>query len=317
MQNFVITADHGFLLSGEAEGPTRQSRGRKVDNKRRHVVVEHAINEAGTVRVPFSALDYQGVDSHLVFPDSTAVFDQGRRDMSFVHGGNSLQERVIPVLTIVHRRKAGERAERWLVNLFPVEPQDRVDGLHAVRCNVVMASQGGLAFGGPPEVELALRVVGAPDVSLELCQVRGDARLRAASAMVRVDRQVTLLFKLTGADQRVAVEVFHPGSAQVRAARVEHRFAVGATGRAASSAASEPADTNWLLELPSGGVRQLFEHLAAHGAVTEAEVISMLGGARQARKFARQFDDHVARAPFDVRIDVVGGVKRYVKQGAS
>ena len=31
-----------------------------------------------------------------MFPETTAVFDTGRRAMSFVHGGNSLQERVIP-----------------------------------------------------------------------------------------------------------------------------------------------------------------------------------------------------------------------------
>ena len=60
----------------------------------------------------------------------------------------------------------------------------------------------------------------------------------------------------------------------------------------------------------------MFEHLAAHGAVTEAEAAAMLGGPRGLRRFAIQFEDLPQKAPFDVRIDVVAGVKRYVREGS-
>ncbi len=43
----------------------------------------------------------------------------------------------------------------------------------------------------------------------------------------------------------------------------------------------------------------------------------MLGGQRAARRFALRFDELAAKAPFDVRIDVVAGVKRYVREGTS
>ena len=60
----------------------------------------------------------------------------------------------------------------------------------------------------------------------------------------------------------------------------------------------------------------MFEHLAAHGAVTENEAAAMLGGPRGLRRFALQFEAYAQKAPFDVRIDVVAGVKRYVREGS-
>jgi len=41
----------------------------------------------------------------------------------------------------------------------------------------------------------------------------------------------------------------------------------------------------------------------------------MLGSARAARRFAVQFDTLAARAPFRIRIETIGGVKRYVREG--
>ena len=35
------------------------------------------------------------------------------------------------------------------------------------------------------------------------------------------------------------------------------------------------------------------------------------------RRFARQFEEYARKAPFAVRIDVVAGVKRYVREGNS
>ena len=48
---------------------------------------------------------------------------------------------------------------------------------------------------------------------------------------------------------------------------------------------------------------------------TESEAAAMLGGPRGLRRFALQFETHAQQAPFAVRIDVVAGVKRYVREG--
>jgi hypothetical protein len=318
VRRFVFTADHGFLLIDEASRPA-QAHGRKVDPKRRYVISPIAADHAGEVRVPLADLGYEAPDLHLMFPDSTSVFDTGRRPTNFVHGGNSLQERAIPVLTLSHRAAAGGSSMRYVVEAHAL---DGVAGMHCVEARVAPAAQQQLSFGGVSEVELGLRAQDAPGVQAELCQTRGGARLSSGAVVARVGESFELFFRLVGAeDARVLVEIVHPGAeVDVTSCVLDARFAVTPRDSRpvapASAPAGSPAAGGWLERLPEGGVRQVFEHLAAHGAVTETEATAMLGGPRPFRRFALHFEEYAARAPFGVRIDVVGGVKRYVREGA-
>ena len=88
IRNFVITSDHGFLLN-EGAGPAVRRHGNRNVPSRRHVFRPHAANHDGEVRVALADLGYQGVDGQLMMPEDTAVFDTGKHDMRFVHGGNT------------------------------------------------------------------------------------------------------------------------------------------------------------------------------------------------------------------------------------
>jgi len=322
VRRFVFTADHGFLLLDPTTG-TAQPHGRKIDPKRRHVFSEVAADHHGEVRVSLADLRYEGAAGHLMFPDSTAVFDTGRREMSFVHGGNSLQERVIPVLTVSHRAAAGGSTLRYRID---AEALDGVAGMHCLSATVKVATaQTTLDFGGIKELELGLHVVDADagssgEIQVELCQTRGAARLAGGAIVAEVGRPFEMFFRLLGrTDARVQVELDHSGAqADVIPGLIEHRFPVAPDGRDFRQAAppTEPSARVWLQKLPEGGVRELFGHLAAHGAVTEPEAAAMLGSQRAVRQFARNFEKHAACAPFAVHIQVVGGIKRYVRDGS-
>jgi hypothetical protein len=315
VRRFVFTSDHGFLLLDDTAGNS-QPHGRKIDPKRRHVISPVPVDHTGEVRVALEALSYEGATDQLMFPDSTAVFDTGRRTMSFVHGGNSLQERVIPALTVVHRAASGAATLRYQVAASPAEA---VAGMHCVEARLELAAQGTLAFSGAKEIELGLRALEAEGVQVELCQVRGEARLEGGAIKAAVDKPFEVFFRLLGASEaRVRVEVYHPGAeTDVDSAVLDRRFAVTATGPAPEDPPAPPpraVASRWLDELPAGGVRQVFAHLEIHGAVTEAEAQGMLGGARRLRRFSLHFDTYAAQAPFSVRVESHGGVKRYVKE---
>lgn len=312
VRRFVFTADHGFLLLDETVRDV-VAHGRKVDPKRRHVVSTVGADHPGEVRVPLSDLGYDDTAGlHVMFPESTAVFDTGDRSMAFVHGGNSLQERVIPVLTVVHRSAVGGDMSSYTVW---AEAREAVANMHCVAVRLE-TPQGALGFSGPREVELALSVVDEGQVAVELCQVRGGARLVGGGVQATVGQDFELFFKLTGRQEaRVRVQIVHPtATADVTPKVVETRFAVIATRTVAPEAAPAVASADWL-DAFEPGVRQLFAHLAAHGTITEPEAMGMLGGPRGLRRFSAQFEEHVARAPFAVRIDTAGGVKRYVRDG--
>lgn len=314
VRRFVLTADHGFLLVDETA--RRIPHGRKIDPAPRYVVSPLAADHTGEVRVALADLGYADVDDHLMFPESTALFDTGNRATSFVHGGNSLQERVIPVLTVTHRSALGTDTLRYGIL---AQAREGVAGMNCLVARVEIQAQEALAFGGTREVELALRVREDPQATVELCQVRGGARLAAGTLRATVGQEFELFFKITAANlNRVCVELYHPTSTmEVTPCPLEARFVAVGPARASSPTAAVPGTPSWLGALPAGGVRQVFEHIAAHGAITEDEVATLLGSPRAARRFALGFDEHASRLPFEVRIDTVGGIKRYVRQGSA
>jgi hypothetical protein len=318
VRRFVFAADHGFLLLNESTGAA-QPHGRKIDPMRRHVFSPVAADHAGEVRVALADLGYEGAAGYLMFPDSTAVFATRQPPMSYVHGGNSLQERVIPVLTVVHRAAAGGNLLQYQLT---AAAREGVAGMHCLALKVDIVAQQVLDFGTPREIELALRVPDMPGVQVELIQTRGKASIKGGVIRATVGEEVELFFRLAGrADARVLVELHHPSAvADVQPCVLDARFTVTAM-RAAAEAVVEPTATSpaiessWLEQLPEGGVRQLFAHLAAHGTVTEGEAATMLGSQRAVRQFSIRFEEYAQKAPFAVRIDTVGGVKRYVREG--
>jgi hypothetical protein len=317
VRRFVFTSDHGFLLL-DSTVAVAQAHGRRIDPKRRHVFSPLAADHSGEVRVGLADLGYEGVEGYLMFPETTAVFDTAKRAMTFVHGGNSLQERAIPVLTVVHRTAAGGDTLQYNIS---AKVREGVAGMHCLEVKVEIAAQRALDFGSARDIELSLRVPEIDEVQVELCQTRGKARITGGAVQATVGESFELFFRLSGSsDARVRVELYHAGAmADVVSYEPETRFAVSATRASIPlSLATEVVSGSrgtWLDQLPAGGVRQVFEHLAAHGTVTENEAAAMLGGARGLRRFALQFEALSEKAPWGIRIDVVAGVKRYVREG--
>lgn len=317
VRRFVFTSDHGFLLLDEKH-VVKQAHGRKADPQRRHVFSQMAADHTGETRVALSDLGYEGVTGHLMFPESIAVFDKGRTPIDFVHGGNSLQERTIPVLTVLHRAPAGSSTLQYHISASPAEG---LAGLHCINATV-QVSQGALDFGASAEITLAVRVPDCAGVVAELQHVRGGARIEGNVLVARVGVAFELFFRLVGrVDERVLVEVYHPSvTADVSPCVLETRFAVtpsrGSTPTLTppEPARNEPAPT-WLDEIDDPGYRQVFAHLEAHGSITEVQLTNVLGNARKARRFATDIDEQARKAPFDVKISYVDGTKRYVREG--
>jgi hypothetical protein len=54
-------------------------------------------------------------------------------------------------------------------------------------------------------------------------------------------------------------------------------------------------------------------HIAQHGEATESDLLALLGNNRKARKFAREFEAHAARAPFLIELSSGAAGKSYRK----
>ncbi len=109
VEHAVVTADHGHLFfptDRDESMRTDPPGGTTVELHRRCWVGRGGSPPPGCVRVSASALGYAS-DLEFVFPVASGVFRAGG-DLAFHHGGPSLQELVIPVLTI--RTKGQESA---------------------------------------------------------------------------------------------------------------------------------------------------------------------------------------------------------------
>lgn len=101
VQHTVISADHGHLFfpsDRDESMRTDAPGGDQVELHRRCWIGRGGATPPGCVRVTASALGYDS-DLEFVFPTGSGVFKAGG-DLAFHHGGPSLQELILPVLTV-------------------------------------------------------------------------------------------------------------------------------------------------------------------------------------------------------------------------
>ena len=113
VEQSVVSADHGHLFfpadrdeSMRIDAPG----GDEVDLHRRCWIGRGGTTPAGCIRVSASALGYES-DLDFVFPSGCGVFKAGG-DLAFHHGGPSLQELLVPVVTIRMKVRDSERPSR-------------------------------------------------------------------------------------------------------------------------------------------------------------------------------------------------------------
>jgi len=264
------------------------------------------------VNVSLNALGYDGQEGYLLLRRDTAVFATGKAGTTFVHGGNSLQERVIPVLTVMHRQRPQAGLAQYVIE---AEPLPDLLGFSRLRLRLKPSLQ--LSFVGAPSIPLALRVPERPDVHVTIKEAIGAAVQHQELHVAVGEVWIEVLFDLRGPhDERLRVEVFHPeGVEQVEPCLINAYFNVAGTGQRDTTTPDTPAgDQHWQEHFEDAAIRHVFLHLQQHGAVSEQELTQMLGSPRQVRRFARDFEGYMQQVPFAVRIESTRSGKRYVRQ---
>ena len=320
VKSCVFTADHGFLLQDE----TTEVRafGTKRDPQRRHVLDELPRAETGMLNVSVSSLGYDGLTGYLLFREDTAVFATGVAGATFVHGGNSPQERVIPVLTVTRKRVEQGGYSEYAVE---VEPQPDVVGLHRLRLRLCFAKQTttSLGFAAARSVDLALRVADRDDIRVIFKDVAGAGVLKTGRLQLPVGEAWTeVFFGLEGPrDERVRVEVHHPDNLEkVQSASPESWYFVNGTSVSVAAKGTKPAPIplpapeGWAGTIADEGLRKVFLHIEKHGVITELEVTTLLGSPRAFRRFSLELDQYLPKLPFKVRTEAAEGGKRYVRE---
>jgi hypothetical protein len=161
------------------------------------------------------------------------------------------------------------------------------------------------------------------DVHVIIKDVAGPAKLQTGRLHVPVgDEWSEVFFGLEGpVDERVRIEVHHADNVEnVRGAKPDPWYSVSGTSTGATTASkaatasTAPPPALWADTIAGEGIRKVFLHIEKHGVITEPEVTRLLGSPRAFRRFSLEFDHHLEKLPFRVRIETGEGGKRYVRE---
>jgi hypothetical protein len=316
IDHVVITADHGFLLQDETTAQ-RLDEGKKTHPQDRYALYPEPEEDGDRLSISMRQLDYEVDDEapEFIVPRDTSLFDTGGSTPTYVHGGNSPQERIVPVLTLSAGTPGGATRQ------FEIEAETLAPVTDLQRLRVTVdVDQTALGFGGPESVELALRAPEDPEVDLEIQSVPDVGDLQGGTFQAPLDESIEVFFRARGpVERRIPVEVYAPTMMEaVEPTRPEGRIAVQSTTRPGLEKEGEPetggsddSSSIGLEDLPDDGTRDVFEYLAEYGDISEADATELLGGATAFRRFSRRFEDYLDKVSFDVQVTTVDFQKHY------
>jgi hypothetical protein len=212
IEHAVVSADHGhlfFATDRDESMRTDAPGGNTVELHRRCWIGRGGATSVGCVRVSASQLGYAS-DLELVFPAATGVFKAGG-DLAFHHGGPSLQEMVIPVLTV--RTKTRDSVRPGSKQTGTIE----ANGLPEAVTNRIFSVTFKLppmqySLGASPEVTTQVRpLLMAAGRQVGAVGMAVDAQFDRATGTVKLEpnKPVTIAFLLSdesAASLRVVVQ---------------------------------------------------------------------------------------------------------------
>ena len=178
VEHFVITADHGhqFSIRKDEDMLMDKPGGDTVDQHRRCWAGRGGYAPAAATRVSGANLGYD-TDLDFIFPKGLAVFRAGG-DLAFHHGGPSLQEMIVPVVTLRIPLATTETATGSKVTIegHPSVLTNRTFGIRVVVTGDLFAQE-------PVPVRVVLLAEG---LEAGRCGMAVDAELDRASGILLV-----------------------------------------------------------------------------------------------------------------------------------
>ena len=195
----VITADHGFIFGEEIQSGMKidPPGGETIFQKRRIWVGIGGARHDATLRFPAQQLGYHG-EYDIVIPLGFAVFTVQGGGLTYMHGGLSLQEHIIPVLTVTAKGNApiSEAKIRWDV---------KISGRQEITtrtCMIVIDGKISSIDPTPPKIRVEIRQeasrISRPLIaSLGYEEATGDIQLKLKEGTSDIE-QVFVTLQITG-----------------------------------------------------------------------------------------------------------------------
>ena len=193
IEQAVISADHGHLFVHDDLDESMRidpPGGATVQLHRRCWIGRGGATPAGSVRVSAAQLGYAS-DLEFVFPRGAGVFKAGG-DLGYHHGGPSLQELIVPVITVrsAPSAPAGGKPERLAVSNLPYEITNRIFSV-----TLELGGQNLALFATETAVQPVL-LAGTRQVGAVGMAIGGELDAPTGTVSVQPGKPVTVAFLL-------------------------------------------------------------------------------------------------------------------------
>jgi hypothetical protein len=190
----VLSADHGHLFSHEDRDESMRvdsPGGATVALHRRCWIGRGGTTPPGCIRVSAAELGYAS-DLEFVFPPGVGVFKAGG-DLGYHHGGPSLQELIVPVITVRSTPTTASTMtrERLTVSNVPTQVTNRIFSV------TVELDGPNLALFSTPTIVQPVLLSGNKQVGAVGMAIDGALNADAGTVSVQAGKPVTVAFLLS------------------------------------------------------------------------------------------------------------------------
>jgi len=314
-EEFIITADHGFILGDES---LETGKAPKLENVERRYAFGTERNSENLVSASLNQLNYSNseTDNCFIFERSTHLLVNQSRT-SFYHGGNTFQERLVPVITFSLTKELPNNTGTFEL---VIQKKPDVLGFHVISISLNSIFPGFLSL---PQIEV--QMFSDPDVLVEIGDVIGAQRT-GGNLTLPLDQESEIYFKLSKGSRSKAQIYFRAiqQGTELENAEYTEFFEVENYSQEADPVKSkkntkkaETGSSSYPESIPQE-FHAALAHLEKHSSLTEKFLVNSLGGdsaaARKGRRFASRISEWVKELPFDVYIEQTPEGKEYRKK---
>lgn len=314
-EQFIITADHGFILGDES---LETGKAPKLECADRRYAFGAERNSENLVSVSLNQLNYSnsGTGNWFVFERSTHLLTNQSRT-SFYHGGNTLQERLVPVISFSLTKDLPNNSGIFELT---VQKKPAVLGFHRISICPISKVPGLFSL---PHVEVQL--VSDVDVLVEIGDIVGAQR-KGDILTLPLARESEIYFKLCNGPRSKA-QIYFKATQQrtvLQHSEYSEYFEVENYNldveleKPKKKTKNEPPVSSGYSETIPQEFHAALAHLEKHGSLTEKFLVNTLGNdsgaARMSRRFANKIGEWLKELPFDVYIEQTAEGKEYRKK---
>lgn len=314
-EEFVMTSDHGFLLGDES---LETGRAPKLESAERRFAFGSERNSEHLVSAGLNQLNYagSGPGAWFVFERSTHLLVNPIKT-GFYHGGNTVQERVIPVISLSLKKTLPDTT-----GTFALTIQKKPDAMGFHRVSIVPVSKMPGLFSIP---QVEVRLVSDDGVRVEIGDVVGAERSGDVLTLP-LDKESEIYFKLWEGNRSKTTIFFQAIQEQTVLLNpncpdfyeVENYSVESEPVKSGKKIPDAEKDSSRGFGSIPPEYHAALAHLEKHGTLTEKFLVNTLGGdgaaARKGRRFANLIAEWVRELPFDVFIEQTLEGKEYRKK---